>query len=181
MAVNVLRRYVLEVSIGYPYKSATCMHHCQLISSLVVERNNMLKMHDIPTVYGGSTIPPKELKRSSKVCCTLHSPLAMLAVGILIGFSIGYALVCFETLTGWYKVEFVDFNFTTAVKSEHLELTSGLAHFLQLVEEINESLSPYSESIICKLKNDVQKGITDLKDLQESTKPKVRRRPPLET
>lgn len=79
----------------------------------------------------------------------------MLAVGILIGFSIGYALVYFETLTVWYKVEFVCCNFTTAVKSEHLELTSGLAHFftnVQLVEEMDESLSPYSESIIRKLR-----------------------------
>ena len=72
------------------------MHHCQC-SHLIAERNIMLKMCDIPTVYGGSTIPPKESK-----ACSLYSHFAILATGMLIGFSIGYALVRFETLTGSY-------------------------------------------------------------------------------
>ena len=96
----------------------------------------------------------------------------------------GYSFLYFETLTGWCRLNFVcasDSNFTKAVKSKHLELTTGITQFLELVDELDESLSPYSEGIIHQLSNSVKKGITDLKDLQESNKPKVRRRPSLET
>ena len=51
------------------------------------------------------------------------------------------------------------------------------------MEEVDESLllSLYSEDIIHQLSNNIQKALADLQDLQESTKPKIRRRPPLET
>ena len=144
-------------------------------------KQTMLKMHDTSTVYGGLTIPSKKVKQS-KVYCILHSPVAVFTVGILIGFGIGCTFNL-ESLTGWYRVSFVcpsDSNFTKAIKSNHLELTSGIGQFLELIEEIDESLSPYSENIIHQLNNNVRKGIADLKDLKESTKPKIRRRPPLE-
>ena len=67
------------------------------------------------------------------------------------------------------------------MKSKHLKLTSGITLFLQLVEEVDESLSPYSEETIHQLSNNIQKAITDLKDLRKSTKAKIRWRPPPET
>lgn len=137
-------------------------------------------MRDTSTVYGGFTIPPKEVKQP-KLCCALRSPVVIFfTVGILIGFGIGNTI---EPLVEWYEVCFLcpsDSNFTNFKASKHLELTSGIKLFLELFEEIDESLSPYSENIIHQLNSNVRKGITDLKDLKESTKPKIRRRPSLE-
>ena len=60
-------------------------------------------MRDTSTVYGGSTIPPKEVKQS-KICCTLRSPVVIFfTVGILIGFGIGNTI---EPLVEWYEVRF---------------------------------------------------------------------------
>lgn len=134
-------------------------------------------MHNTPSQYGSSTIPPKKAKQT-KVCPALHSPLANFSLGILFGFCIGYT---FAYLDYESEANFIVCNSTKVMKSNHLELTSGITLFLQLVEEIDESLSPYSEETIYQLSNNIQKAITDLKDLQESTKRKIRRRPPLET
>ena len=136
-------------------------------------------MHN--TKYGCSTIPPKKAKQS-KVCAVLHSPLTSFTFGILLGFFIGYAMAYVEYGAFFICVTVSDSNFTSA-KSDHFELTLGITQLLHLIEEVNvdESLSPYSEDIISQLNNNVQKAITDLHDLQESTKPKIRRRPPLET
>ena len=133
-------------------------------------------MHNTPSQYGSSTIPPKKAKQT-KVCPTLHSPLANFALGVLFGFCIGYA---FAYLDYESEANFILCNSTKVMKSKHLELTSGITLFLQLVEEVDESLLPYSEETIHQLSNNIQKAITDLKDLRESTKPKIRRRPPLE-
>ena len=133
-----------------------------------------VKMYDTPTVYGCSTIPLKKTKQS-KVSSALHSPLANFAFGVLFGFCIGYAFAYLDYGPGVNFIYTSDCNFTKVMKSKHLELTSGVSQFLLLFEEVDESRSPYSDDIIH------QKGITDLKDLQESMKPKVRRRPPLET
>ena len=138
----------------------------------------MLKVSGTPTEYGSSTLPPKKMKQS-KVCSTLW-PLATL-VGILICVCIGYCT--FMQPIRWYRVDFLcalETNFTKEVKLKHDELKHGMSQFLKLIGEMDESVLVYSEDIIQQVNYDIQKGIANLKDLQKSTKPKVRRRPPVE-
>lgn len=73
----------------------------------------------------------------------------------------------------------------------HLQHTiqQGIFDFLLAMEEINKSLPPFSEGgviMLCKdlvqiiqqLENDIQNAVKHVKKLQESLKPKQRRRPP---
>ena len=139
----------------------------------------MPKVSGTPTEYGSSIFPPKR----SRLCSTLHSPLAAFIVGVLIGVTIAYAIMHFESLIGWYRMDFVcalNSNFTNGDEVKHTELKDGILQFLQLIGEIDESVSVYSEDIIQQLDYDIQRGIANLEELQKSTKPKVRRRPPVE-
>ena len=124
-----------------------------------------------------TTIPLKRLNS------TLHSPRTSLTLGLLFGILIVYILVYFGSKVNFRPGCASDSNFTRITKYKHLqvELSTGITQFLQLAEKVDESLSPYSEDIIHQLSNNIQKAIADLQDLQESTKPKIRRRPPLET
>jgi hypothetical protein len=125
-----------------------------------------------------NTTAPLTKAKQSKVCSALYSPLTSFMFGILFGFSFGFAYAYVEYGI-FVRVTVSDSNFTR-MKYEHFELTLGITQFLQLAEGTDELLSHYVEDIIHQLSNSIQKGITDLKDLQESTKPKIRRRPPLE-
>ena len=87
---------------------------------------------------------------------------------------------------GMHNITFID-------ESSHLQktiLVQELLSFLQITELINKSLPPFSEGgvsmlrkellqVIQQLKNDIQKASNKLKKLQESLKPKSRRRPSL--
>ena len=125
-----------------------------------------------------SSSGPRKSAKQSSVCSILCSPTTFFAIGILLfGFCLGCTFAYLNCICT------SDSNFTKVMRSKHPELVTGIARFLQLVEEVEsvELLSPYSEIIIRELSNNIRKGITDLEDLRESTKPKVRRRPPLET
>ena len=82
-------------------------------------------------------------------------------------------------------------NITFIGDSSHLQYTilQGIFDFSWTTEEINKSLPPFSEGgvimfckdlllIIQQLEHDVQKAVKHVKELQESLKPKLRRRPP---
>ena len=75
--------------------------------------------------------------------------------------------------------------------SSHLQHTilQGVFDFLWTIEEINKSLPPFSEGgvimlrkdllqVIQQLEYDIQNAVKHIKKLQESLKPKHRRRPP---
>jgi type III secretory pathway component EscU len=126
-----------------------------------------------------TTVPFKRLNSQRSAVATVYFLLISFTLGILFVFFIGYFLVYFGS---FIPICASDCNFTKMVKYKHLEveLTTGITQFVQLVDEVDETLSPYVEDIIHQLSNNIQKSITDLKDLQESTKPKIRRRPPLE-
>ena len=83
---------------------------------------------------------------------------------------------------GMYNITFID-------DGSHLQYTilQGIFNFLQTTEVINKSLPPFSEGgvrmlrkellqVNQQLESDVQKAIKQLKKLQESLKPKPRRR-----
>ena len=78
-------------------------------------------------------------------------------------------------------------NFDNSSRLEH-SILPQIFDFLQAVEEIKESLPPFSEGgvimlrkelllIIHKLEYDVEEAIKQVKAFQESLKPKSRRRP----
>lgn len=82
-------------------------------------------------------------------------------------------------------------NITFIDNSSHIQHTilQGIFDFLWTIEEINRSLPPFSEGgviMFCKdllpaiqqLEHDVQEAVKHVKILQESLKPKHRRRPP---
>ena len=93
--------------------------------------------------------------------------------------------VQFESLRGTCTLNFASTSNRTYINDfDQLRLDKvkqGMSEFLQIIEVMDESLSGYSEEIIHQLDHDIQKGITDLKKLQESLIPKNRRRPPVET
>jgi hypothetical protein len=101
-------------------------------------------------------------------------------------------ITCFQSQTPAQAVNIFNMcNITFVGNNSHLQHTilQGIFDFLWTIEEINKSLPPSSEggvimfckdllTVVQQLQYDVQKAVKYVKKLQESLKPKHRRRPP---
>lgn len=137
-------------------------------------------MQDAQTKYGSSTIPPNKAKQSKSTLRRFSVSVVIFSLGMFFGFIAGHYLAYYLQNSPMF-VGIQDSNFTIMLMStEHLEVVIEVGQFLQLLEEVDESLSYYSDSIVHQLSDNIRKGIADLEELRESTKPKERRRPPLD-